>query len=359
MVGGRVDGILLHVTTMELIGLYREMLRARSYELAVEDLWHRGLIAGEMHLGTGEEAAAAGVVTLLGDGDGLALTHRCSPALVVRGVPIVPMLRELLGCEDGLCGGRGGHMHLFSKEHLAATSGIVGASLPTAAGFALANRKLRANRVAVAFTGTGAMNSGMALETLNLAVAWSLPLVIVCIDNGWAITTAAEAVTGGGHLERARAFGLRTNSADGRDVRAVHKVAGKLIDAARRGKGPAFLLVKCPRLDGHFLGDPLLRMARQPVAEGKSTFAKVLSSAASRGGGGLKDRAGGMTKMMSVIARARRSPARERRGDPMLAARKAMKKDETERDRIDAEVEAEIETAVATALADRGGDADV
>ena len=344
---------------MELVGLYRQMLRARSYELAVEDLWNRGLIAGEMHLGTGEEAVAAGVVSYLGDGDGLALTHRCSPALVIRGVPLVPMLRELLGCADGLCGGRGGHMHLFSKEHLAATSGIVGASLPTAAGFALANRRLRANRVAVAFTGTGAMNSGMALETLNLAVAWSLPLIVVCIDNGWAITTAAEAVTGGGHLERARAFGLRASSVDGRDVMAVHKTAAKLIDHSRRGKGPAFLLATCPRLDGHFLGDPLLRMARQPVAEGKSTFAKVLSSATSRGGGGLKDRAGGMTRMMSVMARARRSPTRERRGDPMLAARNAMKKWKSERDRIDAEVATEIETAVASALVgvEEGGDA--
>jgi len=336
---------------MELIGLYREMLRARSYELAVEDLWNRGLIAGEMHLGTGEEATAAGVVTHLGEGDGLALTHRCSPALVVRGVPIVAMLRELLGCEDGLCGGQGGHMHLFSKEHMAATSGIVGASLPTAAGFALANRRLRANKVAVAFTGTGAMNSGMALETLNLAAAWSLPLIVVCIDNGWAITTASEAVTGGGHVERARAFGLRADTVDGRDVRAVHRASGKLVDYSRRGKGPSFLLVTCPRLDGHFLGDPLLRMAKQPVAEGKDTFAKVLSSATSRGGGGLKDRAGGMTRMMSVMAKARRGPTRERRGDPMLAARKAMKKIETERDRIDLEVATEIETAVEAALA--------
>jgi pyruvate dehydrogenase E1 component alpha subunit len=335
---------------MELAGLYRQMLRARSYELAVEDLWNRGLIAGEMHLGTGEEAVAAGVVAHLGDGDGLALTHRCSPALVVRGVPLVPMLRELLGCEDGLCRGRGGHMHLFSKQHLAATSGIVGASLPTAAGFALANRRLRSNRVSVAFTGTGAMNAGMALETLNLAAAWSLPLVIVCIDNGWAITTASEAVTGGDLVNRARAFGLRADAVDGRDVRTVHKVAGKLIDLARRGKGPAFLLATCPRLDGHFLGDPLLRIARQPVAEGKSTVAKVISSATSRGGGRLKDRAAGMTRMMSVMARARRGPTRERRGDPMLAARKAMKKQEAERVRIDAEVKAEIESAVEKAL---------
>lgn len=335
---------------MEIAGLYRQMLRARSFELVVEDLWHRGLIAGEMHLGTGEEAVAAGVVTRLGEGDGLALTHRCSPALVVRGVPLVPMLRELLGCEDGICGGRGGHMHLFSEEHMAATSGIVGASLPTAAGFALANRRLRPGRVAVAFTGTGAMNSGMALETMNLAVAWSLPLLVVCIDNGWAIATASDAVTGGDLVDRARSFGFRTDSVAGRDVRAVHKTAGKLIDLARRGKGPCFLMATCPRLDGHFLGDPLLRMARQPVAEGKDTFSKVISSAVSRGGGGLKDRAGGMTKMMSTMARARRAPTRERRGDPMLAARNAMKKHKLERDRIDAEVEAEINVAVEAAL---------
>ena len=343
---------------MEITGLYRQMLRARSYELAVEDLWHRGLIAGEMHLGTGEEAVAAGVVSLLGEGDGLALTHRCSPALVVRGVPVLAMLRELLGCADGLCGGRGGHMHLFSKEHLAATSGIVGASLPTAAGFALANSRLRANKVAVAFTGTGAMNSGMALETLNLAVAWSLPLIVVCIDNGWAITTTSKAVTGGGHVERARAFGLRADSVDGRDVRAVHKTAGRLIDFSRRGKGPTFLLATCPRLDGHFLGDPLLRMSRKPVAEGKGTFARVISSAASRGGGGLRDRAGGMTSMMSVMAKARRGPVREQRGDPMLGARKARRQHGSELDRIDSEVAAEIESAVESALADFGGSAD-
>jgi TPP-dependent pyruvate/acetoin dehydrogenase alpha subunit len=345
--------MVVHAITMDLPGLYRQMLRARNYELAVEDLWHRGLISGEMHLGTGEEAVAAGVVTLLVDGDGLALTHRCSPALVVRGVPLVPMLRELMGCEDGLCRGRGGHMHLFSKEHLAASSGIVGASLPAAAGFALANRRLRAGNVAVAFTGTGAMNSGMALETLNLAVAWSLPMLVVCIDNGWAITTTSEAVTGGNLVERARAFGWRAESITGRDVRVVHKAATKMIESLRRGKGPAFLHATCPRLDGHFLGDPLLRMARRPFAEGKETFGRVINAAVSRGGGGLTERAGGMTSMMSVMAKARRSPTRERRGDPILAARKAMGRFEVERNRIDAEVTAEIEAAVAAALADR------
>jgi len=344
---------------MDLPELYRQMMRARTYELAVEDLWSTGLISGEMHLGTGEEAVAAGVVTHLEDGDGLALTHRCSPALVVRGVPLAAMLSELLGSENGLCCGRGGHMHLFSKEHLAATSGIVGASLPTAAGFALANRHLRKGAVAVAFTGTGAMNQGMALETLNLAVAWELPLVIVCIDNGWAITTISTAVTGGDLVERATGFGMRAESVNGRDVRAVHKIAGKLIERARRSKGPSFLLASCPRLDGHILGDMLLRMAKRPIAEGKDTFSKVITAAMSRGGGGFKDRAGGMTRMMSVMAKARRGTTRERRGDPILAVKKVMRKREAERDRIDAEVIAEIEKAVADALTGIGktGDA--
>jgi TPP-dependent pyruvate/acetoin dehydrogenase alpha subunit len=263
-------------------------------------------------------------------------------------------LSELLGSENGLCKGRGGHMHLFSKEHLAATSGIVGASLPTAAGSALANRRLRPGAIAVAFTGTGAMNQGMALETLNLAVAWDLPLVIVCIDNGWAITTTSKAVTGGDLVERAAGFGMRAESVNGRDVRAVHKIAGKLIDRARRGKGPSFLLANCPRLDGHILGDALIRMAKKPIAEGKDTFSRVITSVMSRGGGGLTDRAGGVTRMMSVMAKARRGPTRERRGDPVIAARKAMKKREAERDRIDAEVSAEIEQAVAAALGDVG-----
>ena len=344
---------------MDLPQLYREMARARAYEVAVENLWNRGLIAGEMHLGTGEEAVAAGVVTHLRDGDGLALTHRCSPPLVVRGVPLVPMLRELLGREDGLCKGRGGHMHLFSRDHLAATSGIVGASLPTAAGFALAGRHLRPGAIAVAFTGTGAMNQGMALETLNLAVAWTLPLVIVCIDNGWAITTTSEALTGGDLVERANGFGMLASIVDGCDVGAVHDVAAGVIDRARGGGGPSFVLASCPRLDGHFLGDPLIRMAREPISEGRDTFSKVMASAVSRGGGSLRDRAGGMGRMMKVLAAARRGASRDGKGDPLMVTRRALAERGVTWSDFDAEVGAEIEAAVVAALAGipEGGDA--
>ena len=148
--------------------LYAAMLRSRLYEEAVAKLWQDGLISGEMHLGTAEEAVVAGVVAQLRDGDAMALDHRGSAALIMRGVDPLAILRELLGCPDGLCGGMGGHMHLFSKEHLAASSAIVGAEGPAAAGFALAARHLNPGAIAAAFFGEGAMNQGLLTEKERL-----------------------------------------------------------------------------------------------------------------------------------------------------------------------------------------------
>lgn len=116
----------------DLWSLYGMMLKSRLFEEAVAQLWQAGRISGEMHLGTGEEGVIAGVMAHLQDGDALALDHRGSAALLMRGVDPVLILRELLGDPDGLCGGQGGHMHLFSKEHLAASSGIIGAGGPAA-----------------------------------------------------------------------------------------------------------------------------------------------------------------------------------------------------------------------------------
>src|SRR5512135_1847298 len=144
--------------------LYELMLRSRLFELAVKSLWDEGAISGEMHLGLGEEAIVAGVVALLEPRDALALDHRGTAALVMAGVDRRLLLREFLGRPDGLCGGRGGHMHLFARQPLAASSGIVGASGPAAAGFGLAARRQRPGSLAVAFFGEGALNQGMLLE---------------------------------------------------------------------------------------------------------------------------------------------------------------------------------------------------
>jgi TPP-dependent pyruvate/acetoin dehydrogenase alpha subunit len=196
------------VVPPNLWSLYALMLKSRLFEEAVTQLWKDGLISGEMHLGTGEEAIIAGIVSHLRAGDALALDHRSTPPLLMRGVDPILILRELLGRPDGLCGGRGGHMHLFSKDHLTASSGIVGASGPAAAGFALAARYLRPGAIAVAFFGDGAMNQGMLMESMDLASVWNLPVLFVCKDDQWAISTRSRMVTGGSLSERVGGLGV-------------------------------------------------------------------------------------------------------------------------------------------------------
>ncbi|MGZ4595048.1 MAG: thiamine pyrophosphate-dependent enzyme, partial [Actinomycetes bacterium] len=141
--------------------LYLQMCRIRCAEQAIGRLWRDGLVSGEMHLGVGEEGVIAGVLVHVQPGDALALDYRSTPPLVARGVDLTAIFLELLGSPDGLCGGRGGHMHLMSRPHLAAASGIVGAPGPLACGFGLAARYAGEGRVAVAFFGDGAVNEGM------------------------------------------------------------------------------------------------------------------------------------------------------------------------------------------------------
>jgi TPP-dependent pyruvate/acetoin dehydrogenase alpha subunit len=336
---------------MELLDLYKNMYRARSFERAIAELWGQGLISGEMHLGTGEEAVAAGVAAHIEKGDAVALDHRSTPVLNLLGVDLTIMLKELLGCEDGLCHGMGGHMHLFSREHLAASSGIVGSAAPIAAGFALAAKRLRPGRVGVAFFGDGACNQGMLLEALNLAAAWSLPAIFVCKDNGWAITTRSTSVTGGGIAGRAEGFGMPAYEADGLDVSAVWETAGRAFAETRSGKGPRFLHFTCSRLDGHFLGDPLLRMSRRPIAEGRAALGNVASAVFSRGGGGIGERAAGVAGILKTMKQARDTlPGPE--ADPLARARRALNMTDEDIVRIEGEIDRLVGEAVEKALAD-------
>ncbi len=334
---------------MEGQDLFRRMARARAFEDALAALWREGRISGEMHLGTGEEAVAAGVTAHLRSGDAVALDHRPTPVLVALGVDPVAMLREMLGREDGLGGGRGGHMHLLSREHLAASSGIVGSSAPLGAGLALAARALRPGAAAAAFFGDGAMNAGMLLETLNLAVAWRLPLLLVCKDNGWAVTTRTDRVTGGDARARAAAFGMPAADVDGADAAEVARAAGAALGRIRRGEGPSFLRARVSRLEGHFLGDPLVRVAREPVAAGREMLGAVTSAAVSSGGAGLGARAASVLRLLDLLRRARRT-GRDGRGDPLERARRSPAPGEAER--VEEEALREMARAVEAALAE-------
>ncbi len=341
-------------TKPDLWSLYWNMLRSRLFELEVTRLWQEGLIPGEMHLGVGEEAIASGVVGQLAEGDAMALDHRGTPALVMRGVDPVLLLKEFLGKPDGLCRGRGGHMHLFSKEHLAASSGIVGASGPTAAGFALAAQHLRPGKIAVAFFGDGAANQGMLMESLNLAAAWKLPVIFVCKDNQQAITTPAPLVTGGVLTERARGFGMPAQAVDGLDVEQVWHWANQAIARARQGKGPSFIQAACTHLEGHFLGDPLLRIARRPIKEMKPMAGPLVKALFNPKGASIGKRAEGLRTITSLI-KGTVQLRFSKQGDPLVLTRKKLETDKARLNGLEKKVEKEIQQVVETALASSPG----
>jgi TPP-dependent pyruvate/acetoin dehydrogenase alpha subunit len=335
---------------LDIWSLYALMLKSRLFEEAIAKLWHDGLISGEMHLGTGEEAIIAGVVTQLREGDAMALDHRGTAALLMRGVDSVLILRELLGHPEGLCGGMGGHMHLFSKEHLAASSGIVGAGGPTAAGFALAAQYLRPSAVAVAFFGDGAMNQGMLMESMNLASAWNLPVLFVCKDDGWAITTQSAKLTGGNLNERARGLGIPAVEVDGCDVSRVLEASHSAFERARSGQGPTFLHARCVHFEGHFLGLQLIRIVRDPLREMPEIAAPLTQSFLRLGGAGFRERLAGLKTVLGAVLSTLRDPRRDSANDPVQRTRTTLLSDPARLQELEDQVEGEISNALASAL---------
>jgi pyruvate dehydrogenase E1 component alpha subunit len=335
--------------------LYRQMYRSRCFEEAVTGLWNDGHISAEMHLSKGEEGIVAGVLDHVTDGDALALEHRGTAPMVMRGVDLASLLKEFMGLEDGLCHGMGGHMHLFSPEHLAASSGIVGASGPAACGFAFAAQHLRPDKVAVAFFGEGAMNQGMLMESINLAAVWSLPVIFVCKDNGMSVTTVSADVTGGDLLTRARGLGAHAVSLDGTDVDKVWRAARDAFLRAREGNGPTFLHATCVHPEGHLLGDPVLRIVRKPARELKSRVAPLMKAATTRGSS-LSQRAASLGSIMGVLAKAQKTQ-RHAASDPLERQRQRLSISEAERDELERAVNDEVQAALASALRSLGGQA--
>jgi pyruvate dehydrogenase E1 component alpha subunit len=326
------------------------MLKSRLFEEAIAKLWHSGLISGEMHLGTGEEAIIAGVVAHLREGDAMALDHRGTAALLMRGIDPVLILCELLGYPNGLCGGMGGHMHMFSKEHLAASSGIVGAEGPTAAGFALSAQYLHPGAIAVAFFGEGAMNQGMLLESMNLASVWNLPVLFVCKDDGWAITTQSVTVTGGNLNERARGLGIPSVEVDGLNVSALWEAAHDAIERARSGHGPTFLHARCVHFEGHFLGFQLIRTVRDPLREIPEIAIPLTQSFVRLSGSTLRERMAGLKSVIAAVLSTVRDPRRDPTNDPIPRARATLQSDPARLQELEDKIEKEISSILSSAL---------
>ena len=316
--------------------LYKMMLRSRLFENAVMKLWEEGLITGEMHLGIGEEAIVAGVVSQLEEDDAMAVTHRGTPQFLMRGVDPVLLLLEFFGHPKGLCKGQGGHMHLFSKEHLMAASGIVGSSGPAATGFALALSYKNQNNIAVAFFGEGAINQGMMLESMNLASVWNLPVLFVCCDNNWAITTTANKSFRGTMIDRAKGFGIEGYSVNGTDVEAVWKVANEAVSKIHNNSSPQFIHATCAHLEGHLLGDLLLRNNRDPAL-----MAETADS--------LKQYAGESLDEVLLLLR-KIGGQTKKKGDPIVFIKKRLKDEADRLKQIEEEVAKDIEQIVNKAL---------
>ncbi len=334
---------------LDLWALYSIILKSRLFEEAVIQLWNEGKISGEMHLSIGEEAIVAGITDHMQDGDAMALDHRGTTPLLMRGINPVSLLREFLGRPDGLCAGMGGHMHLFSRKHLAASSGIVGASGPSAVGFAMAAERLRPGKIAVAFFGEGAMNQGMLMESMNMAAALKLPVLFVCKDNGWAITTPSSSVTGGNLVDRASSFGINAADLNGSDVEEVWNWADSAIKKARKGKGPAFLRAKCKHPEGHFLGDPLLRIAKHPIKEMKNIAPPLVKSVSKIKGSSVQDRTSSLGTVTHLIGEVTKEYFFSGK-DPVELTRKKLKSDKERLEKLEKEISDEIQTIVEKAL---------
>jgi pyruvate dehydrogenase E1 component alpha subunit len=333
----------------DLWNLYGLMYKSRTFEEAVRGIWQAGKISGEMHLGMGEEAIVAGIVSQLIDGDALALEHRGTPPMLMRGVDPAALLREFMGSPEGVCGGQGGHMHLFAPEKVAASSGIVGAAGPAAVGFALAGQMLRPGTVSVAFFGDGATSQGMLMESMNLAVVWKLPVIFVCKDNAWAITTPAHTVVGGNLLARALAFGLKGYEVDGVDVRSVWSATEAGLHHARTGNGPVFIWAHCVHLEGHFLGDGLLDMRRRPVYSFQKRMWPMLVSFFRRGGAPRAERIAALRQSLKTVFSAQDQTNSQH--DPLVRARKALEaEDPGKLERLESTVQLEVRQVVADVL---------
>jgi TPP-dependent pyruvate/acetoin dehydrogenase alpha subunit len=333
----------------DLLKIYRQMYRSRIFEEHVVQIWNDGLITGEMHTSIGEEAINAAIVTQLVDGDALALDHRGTSPSVIRGVDPKKLLLEFMGHPKGLCSGMGGHMHIYSRSHLLASSGIVGSSGPAAAGFALAAQHLRPGKIAVAFFGEGAVNEGMMMESFNLASVLKLPVLFVCKDNDMAITTVSSELTAGKLTERAKAFNMPAKEMDGTDVEIIWQSAYDDINRARSGEGPAFLLIKCSHLYGHFLGDPLFRIVNKPVKELMKIVPGLLKSVARLEGASINDRTGSIKDVLSLISRTGKD-SKSKGNDPLFILRNKLDREITEIEAIEKDVNDEMASVVEEVL---------
>jgi len=235
------------------VQMYREMVLGRLFELRAEQLAHRGLVAGSIHLGIGEEATQVGACRALAPQDYLVPTHRTHVADLVKGADPGRLMAEIIGRAAGYCGGRAGSSHFAdAATRNLGVQGIIGAVFPVATGAALAQKRLNSGCIVLAFFGDGASNQGTFHEAMNLSALWKLPIVWVCDNNQYGMGTRFDKTSAVANVaDRACAYAMPGCIVDGNDVLAVYEAAWEARERALAGYGPTLIECKTYRHRGH------------------------------------------------------------------------------------------------------------
>lgn len=256
-----------NVSAEELKTYYREMLLIRRFEEKAGQLYGMGLIGGFCHLYIGQEAVVVGLEAAAKEGDKRITSYRDHGHMLACGMEPGGVMAELTGREGGLSKGKGGSMHMFSKEkHFYGGHGIVGAQVPLGAGLAFADKYKENGGVTFTYFGDGAANQGQVYETFNMAALWDLPVVFVIENNQYAMgTSQARSTSTKDIYHRGEAFGIPGEIVNGMDVLAVKEAGEKAVAHCRAGKGPYILEIKTYRYRGHSMSDPAKYRTREEV----------------------------------------------------------------------------------------------
>lgn len=248
---------------------WRKMLLIRECEEQLNTAFSKNLFPGYIHSYQGQEACAVGVCANLRDDDNIVSTHRGRGHYLAKGMALEPMIGEMFGKANGICGGRGGEMHAADPElGILGGNGIVGGGLPYATGAAYSAVLEGSDRVCAVFFGDGATNQGSFHEALNISAAWTLPIIFVCENNLYAEMTPFEKTVGMSEIaRRADAYGISGEAVDGNDVMAVISASKNAVNRARNGEGPTLLELRTYRHGGHFQGDPCNYRTREEEVE--------------------------------------------------------------------------------------------
>ncbi|MBM3617867.1 MAG: pyruvate dehydrogenase (acetyl-transferring) E1 component subunit alpha [Alphaproteobacteria bacterium] len=253
----------------KLLQYYREMLLIRRFEEKAGQLYGMGLIGGFCHLYIGQEAVVVGMQACLKEGDANITSYRDHGHMLACGMDAKGIMAELTGRRDGFSKGKGGSMHMFSREkNFYGGHGIVGAQVPLGAGLAFAQKYRKTDNVTLAYFGDGSANQGQVYEAFNMASLWKLPVIFILENNEYAMGTSVKrssAVTE--FYKRGAAFGMAAEQVNGMDVHAVREAGERAVARARAGEGPTLLEMKTYRYRGHSMSDPAKYRTREEVEE--------------------------------------------------------------------------------------------